>query len=96
MLATLQERPRDDWKKLIVFSKQWPEHQAGVFARWWLVAAVSWWLLLPHRQEHGVARAVKAAASSRQAQQEVAHWVSCFSCAAVQQRASPFITHTTG
>ncbi len=28
-----QERPRDDWKKLIVFSKQWKEHHKGVFDR---------------------------------------------------------------
>lgn len=29
-----QVRPRDDWKKLLVFSKQWSQHQTGVFDRW--------------------------------------------------------------
>jgi hypothetical protein len=33
LIAIFQQRPRDDWKKLIVFSKQWPEHKQGVFDR---------------------------------------------------------------
>jgi len=33
LIAIFQQRPREDWKKLIVFSKQWPQHQAGVFDR---------------------------------------------------------------
>jgi hypothetical protein len=34
LIAIFKERPRDDWKKLIVFSKQWGQHQQGVFDRW--------------------------------------------------------------
>ena len=34
LIKVFMERPRDDWKKLIVFSKQWPQHQTGVFERW--------------------------------------------------------------
>lgn len=34
LISIFQTRPRDDWKKLIVFSKQWPQHQNGVFDRW--------------------------------------------------------------
>jgi len=33
LIKIFLERPRDDWKKLIVFSRQWPEHQDGVFKR---------------------------------------------------------------
>lgn len=33
LIKIFQERPRDDWKKLIVFSRQWPEHSKGVFER---------------------------------------------------------------
>ncbi len=33
LISIFQQRPRDDWKKLIVFSKQWPQHQQGVFDR---------------------------------------------------------------
>ena len=33
LIKIFQTRPRDDWKKLIVLSKQWPEHQQGVFER---------------------------------------------------------------
>lgn len=33
LIKIFQERPRDDWKKLIVFSKQWTEHSKGVFDR---------------------------------------------------------------
>ncbi|GAX73760.1 hypothetical protein CEUSTIGMA_g1211.t1 [Chlamydomonas eustigma] len=33
LIAIFKERPRDDWKKLIVFSKQWGQHQQGVFDR---------------------------------------------------------------
>lgn len=33
MIKIFHERPRDDWKKLIVFSKQWSQHQQGVFDR---------------------------------------------------------------
>lgn len=40
LIEVFQQRPRDDWKKLIVFSKQWPEHKQGVFDRCggWLVS----------------------------------------------------------
>ena len=34
LIDIFQTRPRDDWKKLIVFSKQWDEHATGVFDRW--------------------------------------------------------------
>ncbi|GBF92428.1 hypothetical protein Rsub_04532 [Raphidocelis subcapitata] len=33
LIAIFQQRPRDDWKKLIVLSRQWPQHKAGVFDR---------------------------------------------------------------
>ena len=33
LIQIFQTRPRDDWKKLIVFSKQWSQHQQGVFDR---------------------------------------------------------------
>uniref|UniRef100_A0A7S3QLQ9 Uncharacterized protein n=1 Tax=Dunaliella tertiolecta TaxID=3047 RepID=A0A7S3QLQ9_DUNTE len=33
LIGVFQVRPRDDWKKLIVFSKQWAQHQSGVFDR---------------------------------------------------------------
>lgn len=33
LIVIFQQRPRDDWKKLIVFSKQWSQHQQGVFDR---------------------------------------------------------------
>eukprot|EP00879_Flechtneria_rotunda_P007889 GHRR01008266.1.p1 GENE.GHRR01008266.1~~GHRR01008266.1.p1 ORF type:complete len:411 (+),score=155.79 GHRR01008266.1:362-1594(+) len=33
LIKIFQERPRDDWKKLIVFSKQWPQHRQGVLDR---------------------------------------------------------------
>lgn len=33
LIKIFQERPRDDWKKLIVLSKQWPQHSKGVFDR---------------------------------------------------------------
>ena len=33
LIQIFQQRPRDDWKKLIVFSKQWSQHQQGVFDR---------------------------------------------------------------
>lgn len=33
LIKILQERPRDDWKKLIVFSKQWTQHKQGVLDR---------------------------------------------------------------
>ncbi|KAJ9510209.1 hypothetical protein QJQ45_015697, partial [Haematococcus lacustris] len=33
LISIFQQRPREDWKKLVVFSKQWPQHQQGVFAR---------------------------------------------------------------
>eukprot|EP00198_Chlamydomonas_reinhardtii_P005913 XP_001695249.1 predicted protein [Chlamydomonas reinhardtii] len=33
LIDIFQTRPRDDWKKLIVFSKQWDEHATGVFDR---------------------------------------------------------------
>ena len=33
LIKVFSERPRDDWKKLIVFSKQWSQHQQGVFDR---------------------------------------------------------------
>ncbi|KXZ53007.1 hypothetical protein GPECTOR_8g376 [Gonium pectorale] len=33
LIAIFQTRPRDDWKKLIVFSKQWDQHATGVFDR---------------------------------------------------------------
>lgn len=29
LIKIFEERPRDDWKKLIVFSKQWAEHSQG-------------------------------------------------------------------
>jgi hypothetical protein len=34
LIRIFQERPRDDWKKLIVFSKQWEQHKQGVMDRW--------------------------------------------------------------
>jgi hypothetical protein len=34
LIKIFQERPRDDWKKLIVLSAQWPQHSKGVFDRW--------------------------------------------------------------
>ncbi len=37
LIKIFQERPRDDWKKLIVFSKQWNQHQQGVFDRYGLI-----------------------------------------------------------
>ncbi|GLI70397.1 hypothetical protein VaNZ11_015180 [Volvox africanus] len=33
LISIFQTRPRDDWKKLIVFSKQWDVHAQGVFDR---------------------------------------------------------------
>jgi len=33
LIALFEARPREDWKKLVVFSAQWPQHRAGVFAR---------------------------------------------------------------
>jgi hypothetical protein len=33
LIKIFQERPRDDWKKLIVFSKQWSQHKQGVLDR---------------------------------------------------------------
>lgn len=33
LIRVFQERPRDDWKKLIVFSKQWEQHKQGVMDR---------------------------------------------------------------
>ncbi len=33
LIDVFQSRPRDDWKKLIVLSKQWAEHRAGVLDR---------------------------------------------------------------
>ncbi|KAF6251429.1 hypothetical protein COO60DRAFT_1287543 [Scenedesmus sp. NREL 46B-D3] len=33
LIHVFQERPRDDWKKLIVFSKQWGQHKQGVMDR---------------------------------------------------------------
>ncbi|GIL63110.1 hypothetical protein Vafri_17236 [Volvox africanus] len=33
LIGIFQTRPRDDWKKLIVFSKQWDVHAQGVFDR---------------------------------------------------------------
>eukprot|EP00775_Hariotina_reticulata_P008381 gene8381-8565_t len=33
LIKIFQERPRDDWKKLIVFSKQWQQHKQGVLDR---------------------------------------------------------------
>jgi hypothetical protein len=33
LIRIFQERPRDDWKKLIVFSKQWSQHKQGVMDR---------------------------------------------------------------
>jgi hypothetical protein len=33
LIRVFQERPRDDWKKLIVFSKQWSQHKQGVMDR---------------------------------------------------------------
>ncbi len=34
LIGIFQTRPRDDWKKLIVFSRQWDQHSQGVFDRW--------------------------------------------------------------
>ena len=34
LIKIFMERPRDDWKKLIVFSKQWAQHSNGIFNRW--------------------------------------------------------------
>jgi hypothetical protein len=33
LIALFEGRPREDWKKLVVFSAQWPQHRAGVFER---------------------------------------------------------------
>ncbi|GLC45942.1 hypothetical protein PLESTF_000714900 [Pleodorina starrii] len=33
LIGIFQTRPRDDWKKLIVFSKQWDQHVQGLFDR---------------------------------------------------------------
>lgn len=33
LINIFKSRPRDDWKKLIVFSKQWPQHRQGVLDR---------------------------------------------------------------
>jgi hypothetical protein len=33
LIKIFSDRPRDDWKKLIIFSKQWGQHQQGVFDR---------------------------------------------------------------
>lgn len=33
LVALFESRPRDDWKKLVVFSGQWPQHRSGVFER---------------------------------------------------------------
>lgn len=33
LIKIFQERPREDWKRLIVFSRQWPQHKQGVFDR---------------------------------------------------------------
>ncbi|EFJ51826.1 hypothetical protein VOLCADRAFT_109605 [Volvox carteri f. nagariensis] len=33
LIGIFQTRPRDDWKKLIVFSKQWDQHSQGVLDR---------------------------------------------------------------
>lgn len=33
LIKIFEQRPRDDWKKLIVFSKQWNQHRQGVFDR---------------------------------------------------------------
>jgi hypothetical protein len=33
LIKIFQQRPRDDWKKLIVFSKQWIQHRQGVYDR---------------------------------------------------------------
>jgi tetratricopeptide (TPR) repeat protein len=33
LIALFESRPREDWKKLVVFSAQWPQHRAGVFER---------------------------------------------------------------
>lgn len=33
LIKIFQERPREDWKKLIVFSRQWDQHVIGVFDR---------------------------------------------------------------
>jgi hypothetical protein len=33
LIKIFQERPREDWKRLVVFSKQWPQHKQGVFDR---------------------------------------------------------------
>lgn len=33
LISVFQDRPRDDWKKLIVFSRQWKEHSTGIFDR---------------------------------------------------------------
>ncbi|GFR51166.1 hypothetical protein Agub_g13524, partial [Astrephomene gubernaculifera] len=33
LIDIFQTRPREDWKKLIVFSKQWEQHAGGVFDR---------------------------------------------------------------
>lgn len=34
LVKIFQERPREDWKRLIVFSRQWPQHKQGVFDRY--------------------------------------------------------------
>jgi len=33
LIKIFQDRPREDWKRLIVFSKQWPQHKQGVLDR---------------------------------------------------------------
>jgi hypothetical protein len=33
LIKVFQERPRDEWKRLIVMSQQWPKHSEGVLAR---------------------------------------------------------------
>jgi tetratricopeptide (TPR) repeat protein len=33
LIALFEGRPREDWKKLVVFSAQWPQHRSGVFER---------------------------------------------------------------
>jgi hypothetical protein len=38
LIKIFQERPREDWKRLIVFSRQWPQHKQGVFDRYGSVA----------------------------------------------------------
>jgi hypothetical protein len=33
LIKVFQGRPRDEWKRLIVMSQQWPKHSEGVLAR---------------------------------------------------------------